>query len=354
MMTKTRFYGVAPKRFSRRWWLEGGKTFFWVAVVTILIWVYSDMEFTAEKDFRVTIRLTTGQAEHLMLLSRQDVDITFKARGNRQSLERYQAELNKLGSLITYDVSNAFPPGKHAVQTAEILRQNAQAGTIKAGLVIAAVSLSTFDLDLDRRITREVPVRFHYTGGILAQPAKITPDRVTVSLAESRLRKLAEPLEVSTVRVDLAQTPGDVPQTVALVPSIQGVPVTLSATAVQVLVKVEQVEKTRELSVAVRVQMPYTWLEDGTWQNSQFTWKNPADYMLKIEVTGPVKDVEKLQPKDVDAYITLSDEHRKVAGDSGATYSEATVRFHFPEGLNIRLVGEPPVVRFRLEKRKGT
>ena len=45
-MIPTGRYRSESQRFSRPWWTEGFKTLLWVAVVTVLIWVYADMRFT--------------------------------------------------------------------------------------------------------------------------------------------------------------------------------------------------------------------------------------------------------------------------------------------------------------------
>ncbi len=55
-------------RFSRDWWISGARTLLWVAVVTILIWVYADMRFTDRRTLLATVRLSTAPGSQLTLM----------------------------------------------------------------------------------------------------------------------------------------------------------------------------------------------------------------------------------------------------------------------------------------------
>ena len=92
-------------RFSRRWWIAGLHTLFWVVLVTVLIWIYADMEFTDTAKIIATIKLDTGESGQLELLSRTELPVEFEISGSRSSLEDFQRELDEAGALLSYDVS---------------------------------------------------------------------------------------------------------------------------------------------------------------------------------------------------------------------------------------------------------
>ena len=60
------YYMSEEPRFSRRWWLRGLRTLFWIALISVLIWLYADLEHSKEREFRATIRLNTGKSSSLV------------------------------------------------------------------------------------------------------------------------------------------------------------------------------------------------------------------------------------------------------------------------------------------------
>lgn len=58
----------SPRRFSRGWWSQRLQTFGWVAVITLLIWVYADITKTEEDDIDLSVRLQVGSTGNMALL----------------------------------------------------------------------------------------------------------------------------------------------------------------------------------------------------------------------------------------------------------------------------------------------
>ena len=114
-MAMSRYYTEEIPRFSRRWWLQTGRNTFWIFVVTVLIWVFADLEFTDDEELRATIRMTIGNSKDLVLLDRndaqqRDVNVTFRVQGSRGSLNNYVQELQKVregSAIIEYDLTKA-------------------------------------------------------------------------------------------------------------------------------------------------------------------------------------------------------------------------------------------------------
>ena len=81
-------------RFSRRRVFRATKSFLWVLCITVLIWVYADLEKTEKEEFhgRLVLRLSPG-GELAFLggtdMDRQDLEVTFVASGiNTQPISR--------------------------------------------------------------------------------------------------------------------------------------------------------------------------------------------------------------------------------------------------------------------------
>ena len=142
-MARDRYQSQEAPRFSRRWWTDAGKTFGQVAVVTVLIWVYADLEKTEEEKFGVKLVLHTGASGDLALLdktgmSQMELEVTFTARGSRGGLNALRGKLADRASVISFDLSAAFAPGEHDVQIAEILARTELIS--KAGLTVRGAS----------------------------------------------------------------------------------------------------------------------------------------------------------------------------------------------------------------------
>ncbi len=127
-----------PARFSRHWWAKGIRNLVWVALVTVLIWVYADLEKTETREFSaVKIRLTTGSADDLTLASPAEVEVKFSVRGSNSSLDRYANAL--AGKLVPVDVAQrGLQLGENTLQTAEDIL-DPLTGVTRSGLTIAAV-----------------------------------------------------------------------------------------------------------------------------------------------------------------------------------------------------------------------
>ena len=79
-MSKKRKYSPELPRFTRHWWLGLLRNSIWIVVVTALVWIYADMEFTEAKDFTTTIHFGAAPNSKLSLSSRNDAEVAFRAQ----------------------------------------------------------------------------------------------------------------------------------------------------------------------------------------------------------------------------------------------------------------------------------
>ncbi|MCK4601591.1 MAG: hypothetical protein KAU28_03945 [Phycisphaerae bacterium] len=349
-MSKTSSYMQSFPRLSRRWWLGFARNLIWVVIVTVLVWIYADMEFTTEREFTATIRLTAEKNKELVIISNNtETKVAFNLEGNRSGLDRFERWLNKQTSPITYDVSESYGAGDHPILTESVLSEITEIS--KLGLTVRSPSPSTIRISLDSRVrVPDVPVRFDFSGATLEEAPVITPAKVAIFVAKSKLGKI-EVRELKTNPLDLTNLPTDQPITrkLDISPFIENIRVEPELKTVEVAFKISQLTGTKTIAVTVKVLQPPTWAADETWKQYELKGKDdPLEWRKEIQVTGTKKDLERLRPEDVDAYITLRDDDKKPV-DSWLT-RDVTIRF--PEALDVRLAGEQPKVNFKLVKRQ--
>jgi len=358
-------YASTPRFPSRQWWLQGAKTLFWVALVTLLVWVYADLEHTAQEEFKVIVRLKADAASDLVLvsdtqgarLSMVNIRLSFELRGNRKMLDRFKRQLSSTGGVLEYEVSGQYGPGVHTIDAAEIVEKAGQLE--KQGLTLLSTSRPTVEVVLDRLLTKTVKVRFVATGATLdGEPAIDPPEvdvRVTAGTWEKIVATTSDP-RLETESTELGGVPtvdGAATKQVALTANLEGYPVELGPKTGQVTVAFRIAERMgeKELKLSVRVQSPPEWGEKGVWTTHDLERKDEKEWWPTIKVRGPQKDLEKLQgaPKidpDVDAYITLND------GDKDhPNFWERPIEIRFPSGVNVELVGTWPKVHLKLVER---
>ena len=69
----------SARRFSRSWWFAQARALAWTAVITLLIWIYADLEFTEVHEFTITVHFEAAPGSTLVLssLADQDREVTF-------------------------------------------------------------------------------------------------------------------------------------------------------------------------------------------------------------------------------------------------------------------------------------
>jgi len=356
-MSKSDYYQIVHPRFSRPWWFQRVRNALWVTLITVLIWVFADMQLTESRQMTATIRLTVPQAASLALLEREgsnpvprqvrqkNIAVAFEAIGSRHSLESFERQLK---SPITYDLSKAAGPGEVTIPTKDIL--NAFAAQVKAGLTFRSAEPNVIMVRLDELIHQQVPVELVYTGAQLAEVPSITmPVTVARSLWDQIISRTGGKPVLRTATRDLKDQPTGTPISVTfdVIPSIADVPVEPQRPSVTVKLTISQRTLPKTLTVTVRVLIPPSWAEDETWNRYELLGKDGSlEWRKEITVSGPKEDLDKLEAKDIDAYIELIDEDK-----APVSWLTRKVTIRFPPGLSVKLVGEPPSVNFKLIER---
>jgi len=356
-MTPNGPYWQEVPRFTRRWWWNLVRDLFWSFFVAVLIWLYADMEKTVIKEFeRKTLRLTVKQAKDLALLDerdqgkqpapveKRDVEVAFKLRGSSAALDRFTEALNNRGGLIEIDAGK-YGPGKQRTSTADLLSLD---GLITGlGLTVDAASPQAISVSLDRLIrVADVPVKFEFAGAELAGEPTIEPAKVSVTVPASLWQDTRNPVLKTVVR-DLQNEPPEGTLNVPIVCVIGGAPVEPEVRSVRVAYKVRQYRDKKTVTATVNVLAPETWLDDGTWAEYEIKRKSPLEWRKQVTFAGAPKDLDRLRPEDVQAYVVLTEGDKKFV----ESWLNREVILRLPPDLNLKLEGAVPTVDFKLEKR---
>jgi hypothetical protein len=363
-MAKSMTYMLEPRRYSRRWWAENARRLVWVVLITALIWVYADMEFTDEMEYSLTVRLTTAKNGSITLVEptdgpdvvRQreviDEEIRIRLRGSRGALEQVREEFNDRRWVVDVDVSERFirDRQRYSLQVDALLNQALELD--EEGLVVVSASRESIEVRMEERIRLEVPVEFVPTNGTLDGPAVVSPAKVGVVAAASRWEKILTETDrdpVLRATYDLSNVTSDKIETVPakIIPILAGVSVSPEQPTVEVKLKVQDLTERLTLSVIVRVLTPHTWAYDATWEEYELESTEDFWYRKEITVSGTETSINELkrQQKDLDAYIQLKDDDK----DKG--YISRPVKLRFPDGVDVELVGPAPTVSVRMVKK---
>jgi len=336
-----RKYTSKPAPFTRPWIWQKLRSFFSLALITLLIWVYADMKFNDTRTFTTRIRLTVPKASNLVILSSSDVEVRFELEGSRESLDAFQQKLKESITYELHDVSG----GIAQLPTRDILDQ--ASGIVESGLRLVSVQPGVINLRLDRLARRELPVELAYSD---AQVAKLPTERMGVTAAQSQwdqiLARQPDPV-LKTVNRSLKAFETGKPVVVEfqIIPEIAGIPVQPDRKTLSVPLTIRQRTDKKVFTVPVMVQMPPEWLDAS--EHFELIRKDPLAWRAEITVTGAVADLDRLDPKSIDAYVVLLEDDKKPV----ESWLSRQVQIRFPPDLDVRLEGESPAVQFRLQQR---
>ena len=346
-MAPKKEFALEAKRLSLAWWFGRGRNIFWVSVIAILIWVYADLEVSENRQFSVVLRLST--TTQMKLLSDSEIPVEFTAKASRRTLARFEQWLKEHGDVVELDLSD-YEPGQHTERTDTLL--NRAPDISDWGLTVQrTVTPEEIPIWLDSVATRQLPVELDAAGGVIADES-FDPQVVTVTAATSVWDDIDEagisPV-IRTERQDLSQVPAGQSKTLTarLIAALDGHRVSLDPEAVSVTVTVSQRTDTRTITIDVTRLEPLAWAAESVWTEYDFVPNPQSDWRVEIVVTGAKKDLDQLQAVDVVAFVKLTEDDKRPV----ESWLDRAVEVHFPEGMQLRLVGDPPTVQFRLVQR---
>ncbi len=343
-------YGNDDQKDQSRRYIRPLRTFLWVALISLLIWVYADMEFTETQEFRVTLRLNADAAPDLVLTPPTEYSVEFAVRGNRHSIDRLKMALQQRNFAISHDVSGQAAIPTFTLSLADALYEALD--LTRKGLSIVSAAPQTVTIHTDEMTTvRDVPIEFSYTGGRVRN-VEVNPSSTDIRVAAGKWQQVLQDLEardrepvLRTRQVDLRQLEDD-SISVPVLGTINGTDVSPEAETVRVSFEIVQIKETHDFEVPVQVLSPPAWSHDGTWEDYVLERRDPVEWRKTITIAGPREhlDVLRQRPRDVQAYITLTEEDKRPID----SWDRREVTIRLPAELDMEVVGPAPTVWFRL------
>ncbi len=342
---------VPLRRFSRQWFFDAFRTGLWVAIITVLIWVFADLQFTDEEDISAKLQVRVRSGENLALLEpTEEVAVSFHVKGNRYAIGTLKSRLADAGKTLRYDAARDLGPGRHSETTREILARLPEIRDTGLEVVSASPKSLVIHLDKLERIDA-VPVKPEFIGGEAEDP-KVEPEQVSLLVRAGQLSRIdRNSLLVKTRPFDLSGQPvgKEVKPTPVVVLAPPGLPgASVLPPVVRVSCKVGwQAEE--EFIVRIDHMTPKTWTDEQIWKEYEIKASPPESWTRTIKVRGNRIRLEQLRGRkaEIKAFIELTK-----AAIGMESWETAEVKVILPPGLNVMLSPGPiRPVKYRLEKR---
>ena len=336
-----------PTAFSRAWFAENLRTLLWVALLTVLIWVYADIQFTDQREVRATLRIYTlwdGQKVTL------ESPVEFRVKGNGYAIDRF---LQRLGPepVLGYEPPQPLGPTGRVDSMVELLAGLSEIHG--AGLQIVSADPPAIDISETSRVFQNVPVRLEYAGGeVVSGSVQLERSHVDLRVPVSQLGKIdSAGLTLSSAPVNLRDVrPGEeVSQEVEILPPSGVAGARLSPSRVRARFVVLQPTETRKFSVRVQVLAPRAWIDSGAWSQYRLEVKDPLEWEKPIALRGSKADLDKVEVEkgDVQAFIVLTEADKQPV----ESWLPGQVRVYIKPQAKVQLADETvPPVNFRLVK----
>lgn len=266
-------------------------------IVALLLWVQVASTVDVEKLVQLPVRVE-GLADSLTVRhSRLPEEVGVRVRGSRLQLLLSQLVSRDLGH-ISLDLTT-YQPGLHSYEVTVL-------DAVVNATAVEVVPPTTLTLDVQREVTRDVPVRLRTRGDFpdgytRASRPEITPREVRVTGPE---RVVTAVREVDTQEIDVRRRRSSFSETVAL--QVPDPDVHLSPVEVDVSLGVDEIigRQFRDVPVTVLSDLP-----------AERIHLEPTH--ARVQVRGPATLVEALAPEEVEVILHIDESVEGVAELSG-------------------------------------
>jgi len=337
-------------RYSREWWTQVLRNVFWVGVVTLMIWVYADLEISEPREFTVTLKLTRKVDGETTLVGQREWSTTFSAKGSRRDLTRFERWLVDNEDTIEVDVTD-YPVAEHDEPVSQLLARSP--AVLRHNVEVQAITPKQLPFRVEALESRSVPVQFDYINATI-QNIEVEPGEVTAVASTSAWVRIDEATDAPVIRtrqedLTLVDPDDNRSRTIPLIPIIEEVPVMLDRGVVSVSFEVKNQPETKTFEVTVTRNEPPNWDAEGVWSTLKLV-RREADptWTYTITVAGTNRDLQRLQPEDIRAFITLTDADRT----NTEQWIKRDVMVYFPPDSKVRLADRAPSIEFKLTPRQ--
>lgn len=328
------------ERFSL---LPSLRTLVWVFLITVLVWVWADLERTGDADVAVTFKVVPPPNSNIHVTGLDDGQglVLFTVSGPQRKVEEFQQRLTHEPAVYEVQADRSWTVGKRRLDTVELLNQWPRIRD--AGLNVRSASPPAIDVEVERWKEVQAKVFFKYTGAILAEKEIINPDKVAIRVPEKDLARIgynpqsgAEPI-IETDEINLKGDPADtkITRTVDLSTGIGGVPVDSGGIQhVDVTFRIARRSSKTTVPISVDVLVPRDWLEQKQKRLDGYVLKSSptSDWLRTLTIEGPKEEIDKITmaPQSVRAYVVLTE-----ADLGSSTNFEHTIKVDLPPGVSV-------------------
>lgn len=274
--------------------IDGLKTFFWVAPLTVLIWIYAEREQIATlPDVPVAIEVRSAATDRVvMLVSPEDKRLLLDLQGPRASLNEVRDTLlDRRAKPIQVLIPDDLAPGReHEIPVADRLDNHELFVRNAVTITRARPSLR---VRIEAKASREVPVKLRPDEKLVVSNVQFTPPMVTIDgpahvIAGLQTDRLVAYADMQEFR---SRPPGKHEGTVAI--SLSPRPenmasVTMPAT-VRVNMEIRQSQEEMLPNIPLRVDVPAAILK-----SDRFTIQSPVT-LANVPVAGPPEAVQAMR-----------------------------------------------------------
>jgi hypothetical protein len=314
-----------------------------VAVLTLTIWVWADIEQTVpggEHDMPVLVTVPANSGYVVRDVVPRRIRASLRGpSGQLAELKKSQEDMACKFFLTDAQLHSGTLPLRAADGFQHLQRYRVDA---------IDVLPSEIRVDLARQVAVKVPVRVQVTGATLGEPATSQPADVMATVAETDLAALPEAQRYAVASLAITTVPESqlVDRDVALDKRLggpDGIEATFDPPAVKVLAHLESpVIKTSLGRFPITVGGPPDILN-----RYQIVFPEDADRFVELNVQGPRPEVEKLTAQGVRVELVVTADTKPVAG---AWIPGHPVAIGLPP--TVKVVGDLPTVNFNLVEKK--
>lgn len=322
------------------------RTFLWVSIITVLVWVWADLERTAEQTYTIQVRVIEKGTD--LRITEPDparpalVQVTLEASSS--VLEQFSRRHSQSPTVLQIPANQNWTAGPQTLDLSEPMRDWAR----QRGLTVTGLSPDRLELQVDRWVSRRARVRFEHSRDIvLAGAATVSPAEVEIRVPQSMLATLPDPLVIPTDELNLHGEPMNqqLTRTVGLAEEIEGVPVRLAQVAqVEVTFRIGQNVRAAAVPLEIRVLADPEVAQAMARGTFELERRDELQWRPTVRVEGPAVTINQIEadPSMVTAYIRLTPADLEPVG----SWLERQAELDLPEGVSL-VSPRAPTVEFR-------
>lgn len=334
--------------FSREQFFAGVKGFFWVAPLTILIWIYAEREqLSTLKGFSIPIEVRSADPRQVITVTRPyDANLTADLSGPRAQLDRVREEFGRRSDARARIEIGNVPPGPRQIEAEAVAddpRFAANGVTVEnpQPRVLEVYVDVLDDLQIDVKVPRSVT---NLTSASFDPPqVKLTAPRSVLEAATKPLVAYVDPASLEQVK-----EPGrheKVP--VRLTIPIKDPNARLSTNTVSANLEVKRAD------VETRLRSIPVWVTYAPTLDQQYK----AEYetsLSNITVIGPADQIRAIDEGTASKTPKATFEISGDDLDAIDRPKRAKVIYDLPEGVRVKPEDAQKTVEFKLVPRDAT